>query len=119
MKNTQTESVLSRSQKKMIKKNNFSKKWKKRIIPMTSLEDGRKVVSVGCLSIINHPKKIMLNISEDYKMIFNQLISNKEDGLHILDFINNSDGENTSIIKENNKLYEWESGKEIIITNHL
>ena len=105
--------TLSRDTKRWIRKNNF-KKGKRLIIPMTTTEDGRRGVLFGCLSIINHPKKIYLpKKTEEDKKLYDEIKSYKGDG-RVFDFIVKEDGGRNTLIKEKNKIYEWESGIEII-----
>ena len=119
-------SNLNRKQMRMIKKNN-QKNNKQRIIPMLKLDELNKVVvSPICLPIINHPKQILFQIKDNHcKDLLNQLFENGNDCDHILDIIDNNNHKDnwdyrscenvdkTSIIKYQNKYYEWESGKEI------
>jgi hypothetical protein len=118
---------LDRKQMRMIKKNN-QKNNKQRIIPMLEVEELNKVVvSPICLPIINHPSKILFqNKDNQCNDLLNQLFENGNDCDYILDIIDNNNHKDnwdykyfknvdkTSIIKYENKYYEWESGKEVI-----
>ena len=115
--------TLNRQQIRMIRKMNKNNPNRK-IIPMIT-EFGKKVVNPHFLPSLNHPTKVFITVDNNDNEV--QKLINGENGGVIIDFINNDNHKDnwdykgqknvgrTSIIKWNEKYYEWESGKEILI----
>ena len=101
---------------KITNKRNQKKGIDKRMIPMYFDTDyNRNVVTPNFLPYVYHPNKIIVNImSKEHKDLLEEIKNDDRDYQCIVNFIKNDNEDDTSIIKVNNKFYEWESGKEII-----
>ena len=120
------ENTLNRQQRRMIRKMN-KKNPNRKIIPMIT-EFGKKVVNPHFLPSLNHPTKVFITVDNSDNEI--QKLLNGNNGGVIMDFIDNNNHKDnwdyknqknvdkTSIIKWDEKYYEWESGKEIVIINN-
>jgi len=120
------ENTLNRQQRRMIRKMN-KKTPNRKIIPMIT-EFGKKVVNPHFLPSLNHPTKVFITVNNSDNEI--QKLLNGNNGGVIMDFIDNNNHKDnwdyknqknvdkTSIIKWDEKYYEWESGKEIVIINN-
>ena len=119
------ENTLNRQQRRMIKRMNKTN-YNRKVIPMIK-EFGKNVVNPHYLPSLNLSTKVFITVDMTDNTV-KDLINGNNGGV-IIDFIDNSNHKNnwdykylkntnrTSIIKWNEKFYEWESGKEIIISN--